>query len=346
MCFPRRFTFPTPCNPDALIPGHKIPPTPIQSAPVEMGVVLQVLPCTEGAERCPSAQSAARADANLLDREKGALVRGMVRLLGATVNLTSDGAQGFGVDMGGSRREAAGVALSRSSEEVHPVGGPIPHETTVGCGSTGGEQCKIGGYSGQCRNSGVTGWMAVWDRRETAAAAGEFLQVVNMGAAAAYSDQWQGAECAKGGRAAATFSAAIRSLLQLWQHTTRMWRRARSAVGGHAVPILRLCRERLPLSAVSMLYTLSHSFWGAPGYKAPAEGADEWWKRDPAQRPSLMSFAGWRHRVGGVWGLLPQPSAALLTLSRVVPGVDWVMERLVRTAPVCVTSPISLETVE
>lgn len=273
----------------------------------------------------------------LMDREKTALVQGMVRLLGATVNLTTsysparNSEQGTMGDLitdtsGGSSSEddtADHCTVSAHSDSLTP---------TVGEGK-GGEQCAV---------SGSPGWITEWDRRELAAADGEFIQVADIRAAAAFSAHNRHTECTKVSHILKAASAAATRLRDRVVKLHRWGLKGGGAASGHAMAMWEKGVGLLPPLVVqkvgNAVRTLGEKFGRGGVEEVPV--TEEWWKIDPLERPSLLTLAGWRSRTSSAWELVPAWRDVVLTCSRLVPGVDAVLLRIIRTAPVCISTPV------
>lgn len=230
---------------------------------------------------------------------------GIVRLLGSTVNMTfNDGA--FPTSDQGSRQcPASGPGGSGECRISNPVSNPV----------------------GPSREPP---WVAEWDRREKAAAAGEFRQVVNVRNAATLSSKFQTSACKALGR-----------------NNTRT---PSGGVIARVIAYVRAAADLPPAAASEQIEDLRRTLGvkGGTGYPDPYFlDIDFTPTGHKGSRPGgplgswvarrLIQGVGGAHRA---WEAVPSLHAVSMWLSRVVPGADGVVMRFVRTTPVCVTAPI------
>jgi len=311
-----------------------------------------VLPCTESDSSCTSGGGSVQAEGPL-DAEKADMVAGMVQLIastaGADSRLRSRGtAKGGGTSSGGPRAEGGdgpgNYAEGRSNG-------------TEGSGGKGGSTLQGGeGHAaadGACANpEGTASDAAAFDALERQAAAARFVRVADAEAAAAYGAQWkcQGTAAATGfGKGSRALTAAAGAVAAASQRSAQVVLRQMAVpvawVLQAAQPVINWSVIWLPApvraATADLLVTLSASLRGGA---SDSDGApEEWWKRDPHRRPSLLTPQGWRRLAAGALSRLPTLQALLLSLSRAVPGFADFVLLFHRHEALCATYPPSAD---
>jgi hypothetical protein len=175
-------------------------------------------------------------------------------------------------------------------------------------------------------------------------AAGRFVQVADVAAAAAYSARWacQPRAAGIGSHALSAASAAMRAAATALQKAMQAMHARRSQIAAQASrpahSLLNYVTPRLPATvrgrAAALVDAVATALQGEASVKNSRP--DEWWKQDPNRRPSLWSPAGWQRLAAVVQSALPSLQTIVLQLSRAVPGFADMLLSLQRHEPLCV----------